>query len=276
MSYTCYNNSFFEDSNISLSLDNRAFKYGDGLFETIIFDGIILRFWHDHFSRLAQGLDILKLQYPENFELELKHNILSLVAQNQHLKGARVRLQVWRKDGGLYTPTDNGVNYVIQSFDYLPQKTEPLTLAICKNMNMSYSTVSHLKTCNSIAYIVASLEKQERNIGDLVLLDTNGNISEATSSNIFWVQNEQWYTPSLRTGCVAGVMRKNMIKILEKNGKPVLEIETSITKLHNAQGIFLSNVTGIRGVSRFEDLSFDKSFVEENRKYLERLVGNKV
>ena len=100
-----YNGRILSKQEVSISPDNRAFKYGDGIFETIKVEHKKVIFVEDHYFRLMASSRMLRMQIAMNFTLEyFEQEILKLIEALQ-LSNARVRFSVFRKAGGLYTPS---------------------------------------------------------------------------------------------------------------------------------------------------------------------------
>lgn len=253
-------------------LNNRSFKYGDGVFETILFDKSSLRFWDDHFLRLQEGLIALGILFIENLKSEIYQNIITLIDKNSHKGLVRIRIQFWRCEGGYYTPTNNNYEYLIESSNYNLAPKQNISIDVCENIELNYTKISHLKTCNSIPYIIASLEKTKKNLDDVIILDANGNIAEATAANIFWVCGDKWFTPSLHTGCIGGVMRKNIISKLKSINKDIIEGEFPVSHLQTADSILLTNVMSIKSVTNFRDIVYDQHKSEQNLKFIQILM----
>lgn len=272
MKYIIHNNVLVVSTLSIFTANNRSFKYGDGVFETIICDGSKIKFWSDHVERLLNGLSLLGILFENYFHTQLYSNILSLIEKNKHKNVTRVRLHVWRCEGGFYTPSDNNFEYIIETSDTILPNTPFITTDVCQKIQLSYSTISHLKTCNSLPYIIACIEKASRNLDDLIILDTNGNIAEATSSNIFWTKGKNWYTSSLRTGCIGGVARKNIIRELNYLNIKFSEGEFPIQSLEEADSILLSNVTNIRAAKSFRQIEYNLELANENLNFIQNLL----
>ncbi|MEM1135014.1 MAG: aminotransferase class IV, partial [Bacteroidota bacterium] len=241
-----------------MSPQNRSFRYGDGLFETIIYRKNKIKFFKDHLRRLKNGMKALAFEGITGLKKDLlEQQILRLIAKNRLHGKVRVKIQVWRKPGGLYLPENNHFNILItaeeeaESFEF-----KSLKLAFSEQVKLAYSSISKYKTSNALPYVIAAIEKQKRGYDDLVLCDTRDRISECIASNIFWVKNDQVFTPSLKTGCVAGIARKNLIRKLEKLGTKVKIVKEKKDKLIDADSIFLSNVSGIIHVQYLEKVHY--------------------
>ena len=110
-----FNGSLENDSIKLFNANNRAFKYGDALFETIKVENLKIIFLEDHYFRLMASMRMLRMEIPMNFTLEfLQDEILKTVLVNTK-NNSRVRLCITRKDGGFYTPTTNEIDYLIES-----------------------------------------------------------------------------------------------------------------------------------------------------------------
>src|SRR5690606_28332041 len=109
------NGSIVEDKNAQVSLSNRAFNYGDAVFETLRISNRRIFFWEDHYFRLMASMRILRMEIPMSFTMEfLEKNILETLKNIESLQDAfRVKLIVWRQTGGKYTPTSNKIEYAI-------------------------------------------------------------------------------------------------------------------------------------------------------------------
>lgn len=237
--------------------DNRAFKYGDSLFETIrIFNGKI-PFLNYHLSRLEKGMDILGMNNSNDFF----NHILFEINQLSQAKGNwKIRLTVFRNDGGLYATKDHSFQFLIEktvlekSFFELNEKG--LIVGVGKDKILSHHVLSELKTGNSLAYVLAGIEKNKNAWDDILIQNNKGEIAEGLSSNLFIVINNKIITPPLSSGCIAGTMRQFLLE------KQFVEIEEkNITKelLFQAEAVFLTNaIQGIKWVSRIENIEFAK------------------
>ncbi|QIP16629.1 aminotransferase class IV [Spirosoma aureum] len=213
--FLVYNSDILTEDEFRLPVDDRAFQYGDGLFETIRYENNHLWFWPDHMTRLTTGMAALRLQLPVHFtESSVQQLILQLLSTNDLLtQPARIKLQIWRKPGGLYTPTSHEINYLITARPGVPfHITEQTKIGIYSTIRLSESPVSASKTLNSLPYILAGLYKQENGFNDVILLSTEGHLAECIASNLFWFNDQTLFTPSLKTGCINGIARRQLLR----------------------------------------------------------------
>ncbi|WP_020527444.1 aminotransferase class IV [Flexithrix dorotheae] len=243
-----------------VSLDDRAFRYGDGLFETLIYNGSEIRFFSDHIKRLKEGMKSLGFVGVNGLKKDLlNHQIGQLLKKNNLTNSeARIKINIWRKGNGLYFPENNQFNILISTNQIKTKKNNlPIHISFSKNSKVHFSGFSAFKSNNSLPYIIAGQECSKRNLDDLILLNLKNKIAECISSNIFWVKNNTVFTPKVKTGCVAGIARKNIIKKLTNRGILVKKVIANKTEILDAEFIFTSNVSGLKIVSRVDDKKFN-------------------
>ena len=262
MKYFIYNSKFFKEGSAVLSADNRGFKFGDGLFETMKSINGHIYFIDEHFARLWQGLQVLQFKIPRHITPDLlQAEILALLKKNCHNKIARIRLTMFRAEGGLYDVINHTPHYLIQTWE-LPDETgtwnsNGLVLGIYPDVKKSCDILSNLKNNNFLPYAMAALQAKKQKWNDAVLLNTAGRICDTTIANIFLIKDEVIFTPALQEGCVAGVMRKNMIKLLTTGNYKIIEGKLSIDDLMNADEVFLTNsIYNLRWVQRIGDKKY--------------------
>ncbi len=247
--YLVYNAALLTNSDFTVHFDDRAFQYGDGLFETLRFEQGHLRFWPDHHQRLIQGMNALQLEITDLFAADSIHDqIITLLTRNNLLTGtARIRMQVWRQPGGLYTPTSRTANLLITA-----QAGQPFAITgrdrigLFEAVLLSPSLVSAYKTTNALPYILAGLAKQERGLDDVILLDTQGHLAECVASCLFWLAEGVLFTPPLTSGCIDGILRRQLLRLATELAIPVREELCTPDILNRADALFCGNVMGIQ------------------------------
>ncbi|MFD2824545.1 aminotransferase class IV [Lacinutrix iliipiscaria] len=254
-----------------ISFKNRGFNYGDALFETIKASFGKLLFWEDHYFRLMASMRIMRMEIPMSFTMEfLEEQIKNTLQANSLLNAsARVKLIVNRVEGGLYNPTDNAVDYLIQveaiaTDFYLIHKTD-YEVDLFKDYFVSPSLLSTLKTNNRALNVVGSVYASENNLHNCFILNTNKHVVEALNGNLFLVKGKLIKTPPLSDGCLKGIMRKQIIEIL--NQMPDYEIEeASISpfELQKADALFITNViTGIQPITKYRKKEYSNTLAED-------------
>ena len=252
--YIFYNDHIIDDTTLKISYDNRALMYGDGLFETIIYQNDQIQFEQFHKERLIAGMQAMNLVFSKRSTVEsVFFGIYELIKKSGY-KIARIRLQVWRVSGGLYSPQNNHSHVMISCAPYKAHSgLSRETASFSKTVMLMESKWSAFKTISAMQYVQAGIEKMQRNLDELILLDRYENISECTSSNIFWKKENIYYTPSLKTGCIDGIMRRHIIDRLNEREVELQIGEYSKTKLLEAEEVFSCNVTGVHFISSIDD-----------------------
>lgn len=265
--FLVYNSDILPERDFHVSVNDRAFHYGDGLFETIRYETEQLWFWPDHFARLSAGMSALQLNYPELLTAATLHRSISqLISENKLInQPARIKIQIWRQPGGLYTPTTNGANVLITARPGNPFSiTEKAETGLYDAFRLSPSPVSAFKTLNALPYVLAGLYKAEYKLNDVILLDTAGNLAECLASNLFWYADETLYTPSLQTGCINGIVRRQLLRIAPAIGLTVCEGFFKPDVLSQAEAVFCANVMGIQWLRNVNDMITPRSARAEN------------
>lgn len=254
-----------------ISISNRGLNYGDALFETLkVTHGKVL-FWEDHYFRLMASMRILRMEIPMSFTMEYLHDeILKLIASKELTNSTvRVKLFVNRKEGGLYLPATNNIDYLITvnplESDFYLLNEIAYQVDLFKDYYLSPSLLSTLKTNNKALHVVGSIYAQENNLDNCFILNTNKQVVEALNGNIFLVKGNVIKTPPLIDGCLKGVMRKQLIDLIQSVPKYTLE-ESSISpfELQKADEIFITNViVGIQPITSYRKKSFNNEVSKE-------------
>jgi branched-chain amino acid aminotransferase len=269
-----YNGSFIEDSKELFNANNRAFKYGDALFETIKVKKSKILFLEDHYFRLMASMRMLRMEIPMNFTLEFFENEILKTVEENKLENARIRFSVFRKKGGLYTPLTNEIDYLIEASKLNIDIKEIYVLDIFKDYYIYSGLLSTIKTTNKITNVLASIYAKENNLDNCILLNEKKNVVEAINGNIFIVIENKVKTPALTEGCVKGIMRKKIIELISEDNKYSLE-ETSISpfELQKADEVFITNaIIGVQSVTNYKKCNFNKKFAKELTIKLDNLI----
>ena len=237
-----YNGNLIDPQTPIATAANRSLRFGDGVFETMYWDGQKIENLDFHFDRLFKGLMILQFDLSDGFTREfLSEEIKKLCKNNSASARARVRLNIFREDGAVLLPAGNKPVFIIESSAFPEENLTPLRLTIYKGEMKSTGVLSNLKTNNYLLNTLAIQFAKDNGFDDAIILNSRGNICEASSSNVFMVQKGVLFTPALSQGCVAGTKRRELLEILPSLGFQVEE--TIITKdmIFEVEEIFLTN-----------------------------------
>lgn len=232
-----------------ITLLNRSFKYGDGLFETLrVYEGRVL-FVEQHLRRLATGMARLGFAYDPatwlpQIEAQLQHS-LRLNAITAH---GRLRLHVYRAGPGAYAPLEDTPYYLIEGYalKYDPyQAPSPQRLTVYADWPLRPTPLSGCKTAAALPYVLAARHARQQG-ADQALLLNGDHVVEADSSNVFLVVNRQLITPPLSLGGLPGIMRETVLKLARQVKVPVQEKKFRLREVRQAEEVFLTNT--IRGL----------------------------
>jgi len=259
-----YDGKYFPDSTPVLGPDSRAFRYGDGIFETMRVSQGQIPLAKYHFIRCFAGLNTLGFDIPALFTPgKLEQNILALCRKNNHLENARVRISIFRGNGGLFDPESHRPQYLIQTWDlpehYKKMNDNGLELTIYPSGRKSCDPLSNLKSNNALIYVMAAKYAKDQKCNEALVLNTTGKIADATIANLFWVKDGTIFTNPISDGIVAGVMREFLIDNLLRKGMQVSLQSIDPDELLEADEIFLTNALyGIRWVGSLGKNQFRK------------------
>ena len=242
----------------AFTANNRAFCYGDALFETIRITNNYPQFLKEHLQRLFFGMSVLKMEiYPLFNETFFKNAILALAKKNVITSDGRVKLTIYRNTGGFYAPDVNDVSYLIE-VSSLGKKgydlnSKGFTVDLYTEFKKTQSALSSIKSANSAIYVLAGIHKKQNSLDECILINDKGIITESISSNIFAVKNGALYTPAIIDGCIDGVMRRKIIEIAKASRIEVYQLSITQNVLLGADELFLTNaINGIRWVVAYK------------------------
>lgn len=267
MSSIIFNGKLADEKEPLIPASGRGLRYGDGLFETMRWQNGNLQFANEHFAMLWKGMKYLQFDIPVHFTPEmLQEQIEKLVKKNRLEANARIRLTVFRGAGGLYDAVNHLPNYIIESWQINPPEwnSNGLVLGIYKDAEKACSTLSNIKSNNCLPYVLGALHAKKQQWNDALILNQHGNICETTIANIFIIKNEVIITPPLSEGCVEGILRKQLLDLLQKNHFTVLQKPLTAVDLQEADECFTTNsIHIIKWVKQVGDKSYSCTITEK-------------
>lgn len=264
--YINWNGKIVEKDKFHISPDNRSFRYGDGFFETMKIADHNILLANFHFARFFSSLQLLSFDVPVFFTQEyFTEQIQNLLKKNKHSSLARVRLMIYRGNGGLFDPENMYPNFVIQSWPLSESINElnanGLTIDIYTQARKVCDSFSMVKSNNYLAYAMAALWAKKNRLNDCLLLNPYNNICDSAIANIFIVQNNLIKTPAIAEGCVKGVVRSYLIECCKKDNIAISETAISVHDILQASEVFLTNaVAGIRWVKQLGERAYYEPF----------------
>ncbi|RAI91536.1 branched-chain amino acid aminotransferase [Algoriphagus yeomjeoni] len=236
----------------SSEIPNRAMNFGDGLFETMVWDFKEIRFFEKHLKRLSGGMQLLNLD-DSSINAE---GLVQFLASNFPNQRKRVRWNVYRSGQGKYTPEGNEVKQMLQISEFKPAPKIKKKVDVSLKTQLFPNSWSAFKTLNALPYVLANQERKDRGLDEIILLDHRGYISESGASNIFWVKDKVVFTPALSCSCINGVSRQVILDYLVLKNIPFEEGEFLPSELEAADQAFISNCTGISYLESYNKTLF--------------------
>jgi branched-subunit amino acid aminotransferase/4-amino-4-deoxychorismate lyase len=272
--YINFNGSILPADQLIFKANNRGFRYGDGLFESMRYMKGKLKFPEMHIDRIQKGMKLLRFDNCSLIDTWfLREKVEELVRRNRAGADARVRLTVFRDSQGLYSPVSNKFGYVleIQKLDesqYVLNK-KGLIIDVYDEIPKPVNALSNLKTCNAMIYVLAGIYKNQNALDEVLILNHHGFLCESMSSNVFVVYDRKLYTPALNEGCIAGVMRQVVMRLAKENDIELVEAQINPDILNEADEVFLTNAAkGIQWVMGYNNKRY---FNEVSRFLSEKL-----
>jgi aminodeoxychorismate lyase len=248
------NGQFLPEAQAVVSISDRGFLLGDGLFETMrVAGGKPFRF-AQHLERMTRGADFLKIKLPFTPK-ELEKSAGQLVEQNK-IADAILRVTLTRGPGergygfnGEFKPT------VAMTLHVAPSLENPIewNLVTSSFRIPAADPLSSFKTTSRILHVMARAEAKEKSADEALLINTNGEVAETASGNLFWIYDDKVCTVPTGRGILPGVTRAVVLEICQSLG---LETNKRVIKpeaLQISKGIFITqSVLGIVPVSSFD------------------------
>ncbi|HKW28334.1 MAG TPA: aminotransferase class IV [Verrucomicrobiae bacterium] len=248
------NGRFVPEAEAVIPVNDRGFMYGDGLFETVrVVNGRPFRL-AQHLERMTRGADYLKIK-PPFAPKELQEFAEQLIEQNQ-LSEAILRVTLTRGPGERgYTPKAEGRPTMVMVLHAAPLSDNPVhwSLVTSSFRVLAADPLSSFKTLNKLTHVMARAEAAEKGADEALLINTNGEVAEATSGNVFWVYNDKICTIPTGRGVLPGITRAVVLEICQALGLPTNKRVVKPEALKNSEGIFITqSAFGIVPVTTFE------------------------
>jgi len=242
------NGEFVEEGNARISPFNRGFLYGDGLFETVRSYRGRLFALEDHFLRLKESADFLRVPIPFDLK-QLRELLLCLIKKNRlEKRDGRIRINLARGGGrrGLFAE-EGAPSEVVITAEAVPPvieriQREGVKLVIIRDIRIdSRSPLSSHKTFNYIPGVLGLFQVEAEGGDEGVFLNYEGNVIEGVTSNVFMVKGGRLFTPPISSGLLPGITRKKVIEVAQDAGFDLCESDISAGELFSAHEIFITS-----------------------------------
>lgn len=257
------NGQWIESPSASIPTDNRSFRYGAGVFETIRFENEHAPLWEGHMKRLLGSLEQLSWKLPALFTTErLYQDVIKLIRKNKIQSTARVRITASYGQGGLFDG-DGKLSFLIEAWPLDPARKEfnsnGWVIGLYEKARKSADALAGIKSTSALIYAQAAQHAKSLKWNDALVLNTHSNIADSCIANIFLVKEGKLFTTDAQQGAVHGVMQEWLIERLQGEME-IVRGAIGPASLHSADEVFLTNALfGIRWVGGYADTRYGQS-----------------
>ncbi len=264
---TSINGKIVKRGQDKISVFDNSLLYADGLFETCLAIDNEIIFLKEHIDRLFRGAKVTGSKIP--IDKETLKSWIQSISKKHPSKIQKIRLTVTAGEAARWLGEQGQPQVIISAAPHV-MPTKPFKLHLSDFRVDQDSVFRRIKTLSYAIHAAALRQAFLKKCDDSLLLNEIDNIAEVTSANIFWVKKNKIYTPPLTSGCLEGITRKIVMHEARKLGHEIIERDTNLVKLSNADEIFISSsLKLIVGVSlikanrinlKFSDGPFTKLF----------------
>ncbi|SEJ33567.1 D-alanine transaminase [Bhargavaea ginsengi] len=252
MSMYLMNDRFVKNDEVSISIEDRGYYFGDGVYEVIRVYGGIMFTAEEHIGRMYESAEKIRMTLPYGPE-EMLSKLTRLIEENAIREG-HVYVQATRGSaprvhqfpGEDITPV---ITAYTKSYPEVPVVPEPAKL---KSVDDVRWLRCDIKSLNLLANVMAKQEAHEAGCLE-ALLHRDGTVTEGSSSNMFGVKDGVIYTHPVSNFILNGITRRVIMQCCEEIGQPVAEEPMSLEDVYSMDEFFMSSTTnGILPVSEID------------------------
>jgi 4-amino-4-deoxychorismate lyase len=225
-----------------IAIADRAVQYGDGCFTTIAFINGYLEFFDAHIQRLKEACEKLYIDFDHWSELKT-----CVFTSLKSADDCVVKIIISRGQGGRgYSPEGVGsASFILTQHQYplhyYQWQKEGIRITQSPIQLARQPLLAGIKHLNRLEQVLIKHALLALDFDDAVVCDTQSNIIETSVGNLFWFKNNTWFTPDLTNAGVEGVMRNQVLSVLEGNQMKCQQVQADIDTLANAEEVFVCN-----------------------------------
>ena len=225
------------DGNVVDEPLTRSLFFGEGVFETFRWKNQLPRHFNKHLERLRKGSELLRIPMPRNEEILTSLDRAVSLSNSEDLY---IKIALISKGDRVFFKNPDESSLLVMTRDYLKTKETVSVCVISQKRNPESVLIRH-KTFNYLENIIGRREAIERGYDEGLFLNTNDDLTEATSSNLFWARGKDLFTPATESGLLPGITREIVIETAEKLGFKINARKFDLSYLLNSDFAFLSN-----------------------------------
>jgi len=263
--YFLFNGKIIEGDSFQVGFSDRAFFYGDGVFETIRVMNTRASFLEHHLDRLFNAMKFFGMDTTHLIKNELIHLISELISFNLITSG-RIRLQVWRKGSVYYLPENQEIGWlatIVKLDENQYQSLPAVRLKVSEYPHSSKDPLNGFKTLSSLRNIYEAQKTKDEGYFETLRFNEYGNITETSAWNFFGKIGNQILTPPLGDGILPGIIRQELLTVPESLGYKVIEKSISKFIMLQLESAFLTNV--VYGIREIESINQEGRIIQLKR-----------
>ena len=280
MKYVWLNGALQELSQARISPVDHGLVTGDGLFETLAaYEGKVFALTR-HIERLKKSACGMFMPTDVIEKTNWKKAIDDLIKANS-LSDARVRITYTTGEADLGSDRGNSSPNILIAAGAFPKMAVEGSLSVVPWPRCEKAALAGLKTTSYGENVKALYYAKKNSCNEALFLNLKGHVCEGTGTNVGWIKNGKLFTPTLESGCLAGITRGLIIELAQKEGFEFQEVNAPLSELLSADEVFLmSTLREAQWVSRVDAKTWDPSsnkitkklkklFVDYSRKTLD-------
>lgn len=240
------NGLFIPLASARVSVLDRGFSYGDGLFETMrSYEGKIFRL-DAHLRRLYQSLDLIYLSVPMTVG-EMKSAVRETLIRNRH-SDSMIRLTISRGEqtSGFHIDPEAVPTLVIivRPLETLPREwvEKGIKISLFPSTAQKIGGLGRqIKSCNFLSNVIIRERAHRKKSMEGIMIDEQGHVTEGTTSNVFIVKNATLITPEINENILPGITRQAVLEIAARKGIPVALQALTTEDIYHAEEVFITN-----------------------------------
>ena len=239
MKFAFVNGKLVPSDKASISIFDRGFLYGDGLFDTLRVTGGEPHLWDEHWIRFSRGAEVLRITLAHDSKSLRKHAGKLLEANKSPDAVLRIHLSRGVGPRG-YSPRKANSPVLVMSTHPLPPTPKSWKLATTSYRLPPVNALSAIKTSNKLLHVLARAEADTQGADEGLLLTDSGALAQGTSSNLFWIEGRFVCTAPEQAGILPGITRASVFQACERLKIPVRQTTVQPERLHDSAGVFMT------------------------------------
>lgn len=228
---------FLDGEPLKEKIPLRSLLYGEGVFETFRWKGSPPVYLDKHIDRMEIGSEFLSIPFPGKRRIK---TAVEEAVKTSKIADAYVKVCLLSSGGMKFHERAKEGCVLVIVREYEPQK-ENMRAHVVQMRRTSSSPLLRVKSVNYLENVLARREAMEKCYDEAIFLNERGEVTEGSSTNIFWVKKEVLHTPAVECGLLPGITREALISLAPKMGLNVVEGRFRLDEVISSDCVFLTN-----------------------------------